>query len=103
GLVGNHSEPLALGSCQFLYSLQRKREGLDGTDDNLLRTGERLCQLSALACTLAFNSGHHSGGALKIKDGLLQLLVNDVAVRDDQHGVKDFLLLHIVQICEEVC
>jgi len=53
---------------------------------------------------------HHASRALKIKDGLLQLLVNHVAVRDHHYRVKYLLLLRVMQIgkkvgrpCNRVC
>ena len=91
-----------LGRCQLLHGRQRERKGLDGADDDFLAVLQRLAELGVLAPVLVGDAGHHARGALEVKDGLLQLRVQHVAVRDDQDAVEQLLVLGIVQVGQEV-
>ena len=59
-------------------------------------------QLRTLAAALAADRRYHADIALKAEDGILQLLVDHVAVRDHHHRVEDLLLFRVVQIGKEV-
>ena len=41
-------------------------------------------------------------GPFKASDGILQLTVDHVAIRDDQHRVKDLLVVGVVQVAQKV-
>ena len=101
-LVGDDGEALALRGRQLAHRFQRKGEGLDRADDDLLVAGQRLRQFAALAAAFALDRGDHAGGALEVEERLLQLRVDHVAVGDDQHGIEDLLVLRVVQLGKEV-
>ncbi len=81
-LIGDHGESFALGRRQLSDLFQRERKGLDGADDDLLVPGERLGKFAALAAAFSLDGGYNAGGPLEIEDGVLQLLVDDIAVAD---------------------
>ena len=102
GLVGNHGKLLALGGRQPLNLAQRPRKGLNRADHDLLIARQRLGQLGALAALVALDGRHHASSALESKDGVLQLAIDDVAVRHHQHGMENLLMFRRVQVGQEV-
>jgi hypothetical protein len=102
GLVGDDGEAFALGGGQLAHLFDGEGEGLDGADDDLLVARQRLGQLAALAAFLLGDVRHHAGGALEIKQGILKLRIDDVAVRHHQHAVEDLLVARVVQLGEEM-
>ena len=102
GLVGDHSEALALRGRQLLNRLQGEGEGLDGADNDLLAVRQGLSQLTALAARVALDGFHHTGGPLEIEQGVLQLAVDDIAVRHHNDRAEQLLVLVVVQFRQEV-
>ena len=101
-LVGNDGKTLALRSRQLAHGFQGEREGLDGADDDLLAAVECFGQRRALGPVGVLDGRHHARGALKVKQRLLQLRVDDIAVRNHQHGVEHLAVLGVVQLGQEV-
>ena len=81
GLVGNHGKALALGGGQLPHCRQCKGKGLNRANHDLLVTRQGLGQRCALAALGVLDGGHHAAGTLKIKQRLLQLGVDHIAVR----------------------
>ena len=102
GLIGDHGEALALGSCQLLNLLQGEREGLDGADDDLLAVLQRLGELSALAALLGADGRHDAGRPLEVEDGFLQLGVQDIPIGHHQDAAEQLLVLVVMQVGQEV-
>src|ERR1035441_8837806 len=102
GLVGNDRKAFALDGGQLADGFQGEGEGLDGANDDLLVAREGSRQFAALAAVVAGDGGHHAAGALEIEERLLELRVDDRAVRDHQDRIEDLFGLGIVQLGEEV-
>jgi hypothetical protein len=79
-----------------------RRNGGSNPVLNLLAASKILRKFAALARALTFDRRHHPRGTLEVEDGLLQLLVDNVAVAHHQDGVEDLLLMRVMQVRVEV-
>ena len=93
---------LAFGGRQLADFFERERKCLDRANDDLLARSERLRELPAFARALRFDRCDHSGGALEVKQRVLELLIDHVTVRDHNDRIEQLFVFGVVKVGEEV-
>jgi hypothetical protein len=93
GLVGDDGVAALLQAHAVLDGAEHEGEGLDGDDDDGLRTLQGLREFLRLRAfaLLAVDAADDTVGVLELIDRLLELVVEDGPIGDDDDGVKLFL------------
>jgi len=99
GLVGNDCKSLPLCGSQLTNRFQGKRKSLYRTDDDFFVAGKSTGQFCTLAATDPFDRGDNAFRAFETLDRFAQLAVDDVSIRNHNHGIKHFPVVDQLRLC----